>query len=114
MADGVPGYATQWIIMAQSASVSGVIRDAQTAEALPFVNILINQGQGRTAGENGQFEVRLSPGAYTLIFSSVGYQKHTEKISLKDGQSLQLQVRLQPMVLQLEQTVVSAGVISKN
>lgn len=96
-------------LWAQSASVSGVIRDAQTAEALPFVNILINQGQGRTAGENGQFEVRLSPGAYTLIFSSVGYQKHTEKISLKDGQSLQLQVRLQPMVLQLEQTVVSAG-----
>lgn len=59
--------------------ISGKITDAETGEALPGINIMI---EGTTMGAasdiNGEYLINnIPPGKYTLIASGVGFQKRT-------------------------------------
>ncbi len=59
--------------------ISGKITDAETGEALPGINIMI---EGTTMGAasdiNGEYLINnIPPGKYTIIASGVGFQKRT-------------------------------------
>ena len=57
--------------------ISGIVTDAETGEALPGINILIEGStMGAASDINGEYIINnIPPGKYTLIISGVGFQK---------------------------------------
>lgn len=94
--------------VAQTAVVSGKVRDAATNEPLPFANVFINQTTIGTATDaQGNYTLKNVPaGVNEMVFSFVGYTPYQTKIQLKDGESKQLDIRLQADDIQLENVEV--------
>ncbi|MCB0550551.1 MAG: carboxypeptidase-like regulatory domain-containing protein, partial [Phaeodactylibacter sp.] len=88
--------------------VSGKVTDANGAP-LAFATIFVQQtGSGTTTNENGNYEIRLDPGNYTLVFQFLGYK--TEAREVRIGQRMELlNVSLQEQALQLQEVIVSEG-----
>lgn len=60
-----------------AARISGSIRDAETNDPLPGVNVLVVGTQlGAASDANGRFEIELSAGIYTLRFEMLGYRAY--------------------------------------
>ena len=83
------------ISQAQNGSIKGTVLDKDTNEHLPFVNILV-QGTniGTTSNIDGQFEIVLAPGAYTIDFLFVGYKSFSQKITILKNESQTVKVQL--------------------
>ncbi|SFU18789.1 iron complex outermembrane recepter protein [Algoriphagus locisalis] len=94
---------------AQSAGIKGKVTDA-TGSPLEFANIsLKNTKQGAITDANGEFSIsEVNPGAYSLIVSSIGYEKQTREINLEKGQILEENFRMSELQLGL-QTVEIVG-----
>ena len=84
-------------------TVRGTVVDAQTGEALPGVNILI-QGttSGTTTGSEGEFELGVPDLEVTLIITYIGY--HRMEVAL-DGRD-DINVELSPDIQMLDDIVV--------
>src|SRR5690554_8004316 len=79
------GLGSVFGVSAQTASLSGVVKDAYTNELLPFTNIVVYQTTtGTTSNEEGRFVFEnLSPSFVRLQVSSLGYEPLiTEEIML--------------------------------
>ena len=92
-----------WIeINAQTRQVTGLIKDSNTGEMLPGVNIAV---KGTTSGvstnTDGKFSIKVSDNA-TLVMSFVGYE--TQSINI--GNRSNLEVTLQPVIQTLDEVVV--------
>ncbi len=84
-------------------TVSGRVVDAETGEALPGVNILIEgTTSGTTTNVDGNFELNVSSLDETLVFSYVGYISQQVNI---DGRN-EIIVELSPDIQMLEGLVV--------
>lgn len=95
---------------AQTARIAGVVIDANNGEPLIGASIYLEQlKRGEIAGRNGEFTIdRLSEGTYTAVVSYIGYQKRTETIILRTGETYRCTIRLKPETLSLEEVVVTA------
>ena len=93
-----------------SASISGFISDAETAEPLPFVNIVLQgSNSGTTTDERGYYVIqRLQPGSYTLNISFIGYRTVEEPVELAAGIDLRRDIQMEPEDLQGQEVVVTA------
>ncbi|MFP9112983.1 carboxypeptidase-like regulatory domain-containing protein [Flavobacterium sp. RHBU_3] len=63
-------------LMLNAQQATGVIKDAETNETIPFVNIgVVGKGVGTVCGEDGAFSIKLPAGMDndTLRISSIGY-----------------------------------------
>ncbi|MBC7408547.1 MAG: SusC/RagA family TonB-linked outer membrane protein, partial [Arcicella sp.] len=92
-----------WIkINAQTRQVTGQIKDSNTGEMLPGVNIAV---KGTTSGvstnTDGKFSIKVSDNA-TLVMSFVGYETQ----SIKIGNRSDIDVALQSIVQSLDEVVV--------
>ena len=66
-------------------SVWGKVID-ENGESLPGATIFIVEKQkGANANENGEYNIKLKPGKYTIECSYVGYNKQVKKIKLNGG-----------------------------
>ncbi len=93
----------------EPAALNGYVRDAETGETLLQANVLV-QGTGRGAATNneGYYTLRdLAPGTYTVAVSYLGYQTHTETVTLAAGETKRLDVELVPTGLQTDEVVVT-------
>jgi hypothetical protein len=68
-----------------SGSITGTIKDAETGEALPFVNVLLTQGDRTVTGVatdfDGKYTFRpVASGSYVLSLSYVGYNSVREGV----------------------------------
>jgi len=93
----------------ERAAISGYVRDAETGETLLQANVVV-QGTSRGAATNnaGYYTIGdLPPGAYTIVFSYLGYQTRTEDVTLAAGETKRLDVALPPTDLQTEEVVVT-------
>lgn len=96
-----------------SGSLQGTITDAETGEALPFANVVIeNKGNQIAAGSadfDGKYSLRpIPPGTYDLLISYVGYT--TQKIAgviISSDQLKRQDVKLQPGIQIGEVQVIS-------
>ena len=77
--------------LAQQATVSGRVIDAEGGEPLPGVAVDLVTGSGRTVrstttGEDGEFRLsNVGQGRYSLLFSSLGYEtKRLDRIGVSD------------------------------
>ncbi len=91
--------------------IAGRILDQATNESLIGVNIVLEEtGQGTVSDADGNYIiVNVRPGAYTLVFSYVGYQ--TQKITdvrVSTGQTTRYNLNMQEQVLEGEEIIVQA------
>ena len=91
-------------------TLSGIISDAITGELLAGANIILSPGEHGTSSDlQGRFNLkRLLPGTYEISISYIGYSIKSDTVLLKSGQSLYLQIRLQPHPISMQEITVSA------
>ncbi len=84
-------------------SISGIVTDAETGEAIPFVNVSLDVG-GNTVGTatdfDGVYEIDSIPfGTYVVTFSQVGMQANKIEglVIGTDNKSVKLDVQIQSM-----------------
>ena len=85
-----------------SAQIKGVVKDSISGNPIPFVSIWsANQNIGTTSEENGEFTINTNEKSKTLLFSALGFEKKSVKIS--DAKN----VKLTPLDYQLDEVVIS-------
>lgn len=90
---------------------SGLVEDAETKEALPFVNISFNGEtmQGTSTDINGIFQVPETVKLDFLVFSYLGYNQDTISLSEVDLSQNPVVFPLTPMAFKLEEVVINPG-----
>lgn len=103
-------------VAAQPASVSGLVTDASTGEALPGANVVVTSMEdeavtkGAAAGVNGRYEIAgLTPGRYTVRVRFVGYSEAQREVALSAGEDRTLDIALQQEDIGLNPVVVTAS-----
>jgi oligopeptidase B len=88
--------------------VTGKVVDSN-GEPLPFVNVYISgTTSGTSTNFNGDFYIEIKEGQKTeLVFQSVGFKKHIEKIDIKTDVSA-MRVVMKTENIQLKQVTVTA------
>ena len=96
--------------VAQTASVSGFVRDADTGETLLLANLRIKDTLIGTATNNsGYYSLSgLVAGTYTLQVSYIGYEPLEFDVTLAAGETLRKDVDLDPLSLEVAEVVVTA------
>jgi hypothetical protein len=89
-------------------TISGTVRDASTGETLIGASIRIQElGTSGTATNNyGFYSLNPAEGAYTLLFSYIGYETRVEKVSLHNNQTLNISLTNKST---LQEVVIAAG-----
>lgn len=96
--------------MAQGSDIRGVVTDSVTGRRIPYANIVLEGGQkGAAANEVGFYLLpNISAGTKQISASAVGYQKQTIQVVVQAGQILEINFRLVPQTIELEEVVVTA------
>jgi len=94
--------------LCQSGQLSGRILDSQTQEPLPFAHIFINNTTiGTTSDVNGNFLLQNVPaGSNEVIYSFIGYQSYTAKVTISENQKVSVVIRLIPVLQELSSVEV--------
>lgn len=98
-------------IYAQTGAITGKITDASTGETLIGANVLIQgTNKGASADIDGNFTISgVADGAYHLIISYVSYDQIIERVEIKKGGTVDLQVKLKPSSVTLGEVKVVAN-----
>lgn len=92
-------------VSAQSTRVSGVVTDARTGEALPFVNVgFVDSRIGTVTDMDGRYGFDTYYATDTLVFSFVGYDTH--RTPVKKDKAQVIDVRMEPSLAELVELVV--------
>ncbi|MBL7953351.1 MAG: TonB-dependent receptor [Flavobacteriales bacterium] len=86
-----------------------MVRDSLSGEPLIGVNVTHAPGKGAATDVQGAYAMDLPMGTYTITFSFVGYSTLTRVVTMTEGSSLTLDVRMSPSAQQLDMVVISAG-----
>jgi iron complex outermembrane receptor protein len=89
--------------------VRGKVSDASDNNPLPGANVIYAPGRGTVTNDKGMFRLLLKPGDYNLQFRFIGYTPFYRNISLSDGDTLNIDVFLQPEARRIDQVIVSAS-----
>ncbi|NNL21208.1 MAG: carboxypeptidase-like regulatory domain-containing protein, partial [Ignavibacteriaceae bacterium] len=82
------------ISFSQTFTVNGKAIDLKTNEQLPYVNIrVLNTSLGTAANVNGDFELKLKKGKYTLVASYIGYYSDTTEVNLNNSLSVNFKLK---------------------
>ena len=91
--------------------LAGKILDAETGEPVVGANVIIEGTYlGAAADLNGYYYINnISPGEYTVIVSSVGYQKvFIKKVQIKIDLTYRLDVKLEAATIKAKEMVITA------
>ena len=90
-------------MMAQQVVVSGVVVDQKTGNPLRQVSVSVGRISVVT-NEDGDFTLKLNETPSAVNVSHLGYK--TQRLTLKDGKTEGLRIRLEPTTIQLREIVV--------
>lgn len=93
----------------EKAIVRGMVREAESGEAMIAVSISADRLKGTISDAQGAFRLELEPGRHHLEFHYMGFEKASRILSLSEGEILELNVALSPSPNMLDEVVVSAG-----
>lgn len=100
-----------WLLanLASGHNLKGNIKD-KSGQPIPFATVFFKEGsQGTTTNENGDFEIQLPSGSYTVTYRSLGYTPKTETILLS-GKPVSVSVVLEEQFQEIQEVSISAGV----
>ncbi|MDE2995573.1 MAG: carboxypeptidase-like regulatory domain-containing protein, partial [Bacteroidota bacterium] len=92
--------------------LAGRVLDAESGETLPGVNVIVvGTSRGAATDMDGRFEIpNLRAGEYSVRVSFIGFEtKLFTEISIRDGETTQLDVELGVAVLSTEDEIVVIG-----
>ncbi|NWF90524.1 MAG: TonB-dependent receptor [Ignavibacteriaceae bacterium] len=86
----------------RTGGVKGIIKD-ENNEILIGVNVMLKEIRiGCASDLKGNYSIRnIKPGEYTLEVSCVGYEKLTQKIRIREGQILEINISLKSTAFQI-------------
>ncbi|WP_188463053.1 DUF5686 family protein [Marivirga lumbricoides] len=88
--------------------VYGYVKDAQTKEALPFVNVYFQGTQtGMTTDIKGFFDLVVNKKADTLVVSYIGYK--TKKVPVVANKITEVEIELEQDIIALNEVIVRPG-----
>ena len=93
----------QFLVVCANAQalIAGKVLDYRTNQPLPFASVYINYTTiGTNADDKGTFSLNIGPGTYDLVASFVGYTPYHAKVTIADGEVLDLLIRLQVRPMQ--------------
>ena len=95
---------------AQDGSITGVVTDATTGEAIPGVNVVIDAlNLGTASNQDGVFRIdRVPAGTHAIRASYIGYIQFQARLTVAAGEEAQLNIELRPDVVGLSELVVTA------
>ena len=96
-------------LFAQEAIIKGKIIDSKSKETLIGVNVVLTDNTGVASDIDGNYEIKVAEGTHNITFRFIGYTSQIKTISAKAGETIPLNITLEPAVTQLEVVVVSAG-----
>lgn len=96
-----------FVMSAQVGQIKGKVTST-SGRPIPNANVLIvGTQQGGNSNDTGQFIVSdVVAGNYTIIFSSIGFAKVEEKVTVRAGQTIEVNVSLKQQREQLSEVVV--------
>ncbi|RYY40820.1 MAG: carboxypeptidase-like regulatory domain-containing protein [Chitinophagaceae bacterium] len=95
-------------LLVHAQKVTGKVTD-QLGQILPYSSIQVKgSGIGATANAQGIFQLRLTPGQYTITCQYVGYQQQEKTITL-GNEDLELHFQLPQQQLTLNEVIVKKG-----
>lgn len=90
-------------------NLKGSIKD-KSGLPIPFATVFFKEGaQGTTTNENGNFEISLPTGKYTVTYRSLGFKPKTETIILTNT-ALSVSVTLEEQFQEIQEVSISAGI----
>jgi len=93
---------------ARAAEVRGIVTDENNV-GLPFTTLYLKgTSTGTTTNLEGFYAMQLQPGPYQLVFQYVGYKTQVHDITITSS-DLELNVRMVPDVIRLNEVVIKAG-----
>ncbi len=95
---------------AQNITLKGQVTDKVSGNGVPFVNVGIKDKLvGTTTDFKGNFQISLPKGSYTVVFSSLEYEKLLQAVTLGPDPIFELNVTMKPATHDLNMVVVSAS-----
>ena len=94
-------FSTAWA----QGTVKGKITDEQ-GTPLPSATVAVTGGTGVFTDFDGNYELQLAAGEYTLACSYIGYLTKTKKVSVKNGETVTRNIRLSEDAVMLNESVV--------
>lgn len=101
------------VAYAQNAEISGTIKDADTKEGIAAASIRYGKSSGTITDAEGKFRLSLPAGEYEITFSSIGFKKEREKITIAAGEKKRLDILLTPAAFKMAE-VVTVSQYKKN
>ncbi len=91
-----------------SASISGFVFDRSNGETLIGANVFIKPGyRGATSNVSGYYVIpRVDAGSYTIHAQYIGYKPFVRDITVKDGETVKINIYLQSEAIETEEIVV--------
>ena len=85
--------------------VKGSIQDFSTSASLSDVNIFVEElNRGTSTNKDGDFQLQLPSGTYTLLITYLGYEQYSEKIEV--NQNLSLNFKLLASTESLDEVII--------
>jgi hypothetical protein len=101
-------FLTSFFLKGQITKVKGTIKDANSKETMPFVNLVF---KGTTIGTssdiNGFYDLSAQRAADTLLVSFMGYK--SQKIGISRFKTTELNIELQPDNYTLREVIIRPG-----
>ena len=100
-------------LTAQSGKIVGTITDGEYNEPMAFANVLIkNTTTGTTSDFDGKYQLEISEGNYTIVFSYIGYQSvEISDVNVEANSEVLVDVTLNTNSLE---TVIITTTVRKN
>ncbi|HCB63547.1 MAG: hypothetical protein A2W93_07350 [Bacteroidetes bacterium GWF2_43_63] len=97
------------LTFSQQTILKGTVTEAGTGQTLPGVNVVVNKTTGTATDADGKYVLPLDKGTYSVAFRFVGFNEETRIVSLREGETQELDVVLSTESRVLDAVVVSAG-----
>ncbi len=87
--------------------LKGTVSDRE-GNPVPHATLFIHEATlGLTVDEKGVFQASLKPGSYTCEFSSLGFERKTEKVTVAATGTTSIRIILDEKIYQLQDVIVS-------
>ncbi|MCB0457542.1 MAG: TonB-dependent receptor [Flavobacteriaceae bacterium] len=99
-----------FVSSAQTGKIEGTVIDGGFVDPLPFANVVVKgTTTGTTTDFDGKYELELSPGNYTIVFSFVGYEtKEISDVIVKANEATTIDVTLS--TTSLDEVVITTSI----
>lgn len=95
-------------LFSQEATISGVVRDADTKEPITGATIRAEGKKATVTNAAGQFKINVTPGKVAVSIQYIGYKTYKDTLEVADGEKKVVEFDIKSQVIQLNEVVTSS------